>query len=69
VPQDDPNNRSPFADKQDLILRGLHILIRTSFSPNDQQAQMKHFVGLQKDIGPWLSDYAAAFAPQETTQD
>jgi hypothetical protein len=44
---------------EQLILRGLHLLIRTSFSPNDREAQAKHFIGLQTDIGPWFKDYAA----------
>lgn len=47
---------------EQLILRGLNLLIRTTFSPNDQQAQAKHFVGLQNDIGPWLKDYADEIA-------
>lgn len=48
-------------EKLDLTLRGLHLLIRASFAPNDKQAQMKHFVSLQSDIGPWLKDYADNF--------
>lgn len=43
---------------EQLILRGLHLLIRTSFSPQDSVLQAKHFMGLQQDIGPWFSDYA-----------
>lgn len=35
----------------------MHILMRASFSPNDAVAQAKHFMQLQADIGPWLSDY------------
>lgn len=42
-----------------LILRGLNLLIRASFSPNEPAKQAKHFLGLQNDIGPWLTDYAA----------
>lgn len=41
-----------------LILRGLHIMMRASFSPNNPDAQAKHFMGLQADIGPWMKDYA-----------
>jgi hypothetical protein len=41
-----------------LILRGLHLLIRTTFSPNDPVASAKAFKGIQDDIGPWLRDYA-----------
>jgi len=43
---------------EQLILRGLHLLIRSSFSPNSPEAQAKHFLGLQADIGPWFVDYA-----------
>lgn len=45
-----------------LILRGLHLLIRTTFSPNEPTAQAQHFLHLQSDIGPWLSDYADEIA-------
>lgn len=41
-----------------LILRGLHLMIRTTFAPSDLELSSKHFVKLQADIGPWLSDYA-----------
>jgi hypothetical protein len=41
-----------------LILRGLSLVIRASFSPNDPAAQAKHFMQIQSDIGPWLKDYA-----------
>ena len=51
-------------EKQDLILRGLHLLIRVSFSPNEERARMNHLIGLQKDIGPWLSDYADIFGAE-----
>lgn len=44
---------------EQLILRGLSLVIRTSFSPNDPERQAKHFMSLQADIGPWLADYAA----------
>jgi hypothetical protein len=47
---------------EQLILRGLSLLIRTTFSPNDAAAQAKHFIGLQADIGPWLKDYADEIA-------
>lgn len=43
---------------EQLILRGLHLMIRAAFSPNDQMAQAAHFIALQRDIGPWLKDYA-----------
>jgi len=44
---------------EQLILRGLNLIIRASFSPNDPVAQAKHFAGITADIGPWLNDYAA----------
>ncbi len=43
---------------EQLILRGLSLVIRASFSPNEPAAQAKHFMGIQADIGPWLKDYA-----------
>lgn len=43
---------------EELILRGLHLLIRTTFAPNDVERGAKHFIALQADIGPWLSAYA-----------
>lgn len=45
-----------------LILRGLNLMIRASFSPNSPEAQAKHFAGLTNDIGPWFTDYAAEIA-------
>jgi hypothetical protein len=48
---------SALDQKLDLILRGQHILMRASFSPNDPQNQAKHFVGLQTDITAWFGDY------------
>jgi hypothetical protein len=42
---------------ESLILRGLHLVMRASFSPNDPVAQAKHFMGMQTDLGPWFSDY------------
>lgn len=51
-------------EKQDLILRGLHLLIRVSFSPNEERARLNHLVALQKDIAPWLSDYADVFSAE-----
>ena len=47
---------------EQLILRGLNLMIRASFSPNEPTAQAKHFVALQSDIGPWLKDYADEIA-------
>jgi hypothetical protein len=47
---------------EQLILRGLNLIIRASFSPNGDAAQAKHFVSLQADIGPWLSDYSDEIA-------
>lgn len=44
-----------------LILRGLSIIMRASFSPNDPEAQAKHFAGMQRDIGPWFTDYVKLF--------
>lgn len=50
---------------EQLILRGLHLMIRTTFSPNEPAAQAKHFAALQKDIGPWFTDYAAEMTEAE----
>jgi len=47
---------------EQLILRGLNLVIRASFSPNDGVAQAKHFLLLQNDVGPWLKDYADEIA-------
>lgn len=47
---------------EQLILRGLHLVIRASFSPNDPTAQAKHFIALQADVGPWLRDYVEEIA-------
>jgi hypothetical protein len=43
---------------EQLLLRGMHLIIRASFSPNDPVAQAKHFASLTQDIAPWLQDYA-----------
>lgn len=43
---------------EQLILRGLNLVIRASFSPNDAVASAKHFKSIQDDIGPWFTDYA-----------
>lgn len=50
---------------EQLILRGLHLIIRTTFAPNDPEAQARHFTSLQADIGPWLRDYAEEIAKIE----
>lgn len=47
---------------EQLILRGLNLVIRATFSPNEPEAQAKHFIGLQNDIAPWLTDYADEIA-------
>lgn len=47
---------------EQLILRGLHILMRASFSPNEPAKQATHFAALQRDIGPWFIDYAEEIA-------
>ena len=47
---------------EQLILRGLNLVIRTAFSPNSPEAQARHFMSLQQDIGPWLRDYADEIA-------
>lgn len=47
---------------EQLILRGLNLVIRASFSPNDGVAQAQHFLRLQNDVGPWLKDYADEIA-------
>lgn len=51
---------------EQLILRGLHLVIRTAFVPNDQAAAQKHTVALYQDIGPWLKDYADEIAKPAT---
>lgn len=43
---------------EQLILRGLHLVIRTAFAPNEPAAQAAHFTGLANDIGPWLKAYS-----------
>jgi hypothetical protein len=53
-------------EAEQIILRGLHLLIRTSFSPNDPVAQAKHFAGLQQDIGPWMTDYVTEMSKTAT---
>ena len=45
-----------------LILRGLNLVIRASFSPSQPEAQQRHFIAVQNDIGPWLTDYAEEIA-------
>jgi len=45
-----------------LTLRGLSLLVRASFSPNDAAAQAKHFADLTKDIAPWFKAYAEEIA-------
>lgn len=47
---------------EQLILRGLNLVIRASFSPNDPVGQAKHFSALTSDVGPWLKDYADEIA-------
>lgn len=47
---------------EQLILRGLNLVIRTSFAPNDPERSARHFMALQADIGPWLKDYADEIA-------
>lgn len=47
---------------EQLILRGLNLVIRASFSPNDVGGQTKHFAALTQDIGPWFRDYAEEIA-------
>lgn len=49
---------------ESLILRGLHIMMRATFSPNEPVAQAKHFVKLQADIGPWLNDYVTVMSDE-----
>lgn len=55
--------------KLDLILRGLHLVIRMSCAPSDPVVQAKHYAGLQRDIGPWLQDYATIFGPEKPLTD
>lgn len=49
-------------ESEQLILRGLNILMRTQFAPNDPAAQAKHFANLTADLGPWFTDYATEIA-------
>lgn len=50
---------------EQLILRGLHLMIRASFSPNEPVAQTKHMLQLQADIGPWFTDYVVVMEKAE----
>lgn len=45
-----------------LVLRGMHLVMRATFSPNEPTAQAKHFAQLTTDLGPWFTDYATAIA-------
>lgn len=56
-------------EAEHLILRGLSLIIRASFSPNEPVAQAKHFASLQNDIAPWLTDYADEIAKPTTAVD
>lgn len=47
---------------EELILNGIHILMRATFSPNETTAQAKHFQSLQKDISAWMGGYSATMA-------
>jgi hypothetical protein len=47
---------------EQLILRGLNLVLRTTFAPNNPEAQARHVIALQADIGPWFSDYADEIA-------
>lgn len=47
---------------EQLILRGLHLMLRMNFAPNDQVAATKHFAALTQEIGPWMTDYADEIA-------
>ncbi len=47
---------------EQLILRGLHLLMRVTFTPNEPERAAKHMVGIQQDIGPWFSDYVKEIA-------
>ena len=47
---------------EQLILRGLHVIMSASFSPNDPEKSATHFVRMQKDIGTWFADYAEEIA-------
>lgn len=42
---------------EQLILRGLHLMMRATFAPNDPVKAARHAMGLQADIGPWFTDY------------
>lgn len=47
---------------EQLILRGLHLLMRTTFTPNDETRAAKQLIGIQQDVGPWFSDYVVEIA-------
>jgi hypothetical protein len=48
--------------KLDLTLRGLHVLIRMGSAPADKARQLEHYMKLQNDIGPWLTDYVTVMS-------
>lgn len=54
---------SDLEKKLDLQLRGIHLLLRATFAPNDEARRMQHVIGLQNDIGPWFKDYVDALTP------
>ncbi len=45
-----------------LILRGLHLILSSTFAPNDPVKQAAHYTRLTQDIGPWMTDYAEEIA-------
>lgn len=46
------------AVSSDLVLRGLDIIIRGGWSPNDRRAQDEHFERLTRDTRQWAIDLA-----------
>jgi hypothetical protein len=47
---------------EQLILRGLHLVLSSTFAPNDPVKQAQHYARLTGDIGPWMADYAEEIA-------
>jgi hypothetical protein len=47
---------------EQLILRGLHMLVRLNFAPNDEARAAKQYAALAQDIGPWMTDYVEEIA-------
>jgi hypothetical protein len=51
---------------EQLILNGLHILMRAAASPNSPDLQAKHFLDLRTDILAWMEGYSLTMAAEKT---